>query len=111
MTDHDLPPEDEYRRQAALFDHAMALARRYLAALNAEDHPALNAVMVELARDEDGICLKTFQALAMQTLHLVQFIDQLSGVDLEGGVQGWLDGCALAQLDVVEENRRDLQGE
>jgi hypothetical protein len=111
MTDHDLPPEPEFRAEMALLDHAMSLARRYLAALNATDHAALNAIMVELAADRDGIALKTFQAMAMQTLHLVQFVDQLSGVELEGGVQGWLDGCALAQLDVVEQNRRDLEAD
>src|SRR4051812_39699708 len=111
MTENEngLPPEPEFRAEMALFDYAMALSRRYVAALNAADHPALNRIMCELARDENGIALKSFQALAVQTLHLVQFIDQLSGVQLEGGVQGWLDGCALAQLDVVEENRRDLE--
>lgn len=111
MTDHDLPPEPEFRREMARFDYAMALARRYVAALSAADHPALARIMAELARDENCIMLKTFQALAMQTLHLVQFIDELSGVELEGGVQGWLDGCALAQLDVVEQNRRDLEAD
>ena len=52
--DEPQPGSRAWMEQTAQLDSAMATARRYLSALNAQDHPACNAILVELACDRDG---------------------------------------------------------
>jgi hypothetical protein len=64
--DEPQPGSRAWMEQTAQLDSAMATARRYLSALNAQDHPACNAILVELACDRDGSMVKAFMALAAQ---------------------------------------------
>jgi hypothetical protein len=81
---------------------AMATARRYLSALNADDHAGCAAVLVALATDRDA--LKTFEAMAIQCLEFARVLDALD--IFEGGLQEWLNNAALAQMDVTEALER-----
>lgn len=49
--DEPQPGSRAWMEQTAQLDSAMATARCYLSALNAQDHPACNAILVELACD------------------------------------------------------------
>ena len=64
--DEAQPGSRAWMDQTAQLDSAMVTARRYLSALNAQDHPACNAILVELACDRDGSMVKAFMALAAQ---------------------------------------------
>ena len=64
--DEPQPGSRAWMDQTAQLDSAMVTARRYLSALNAQDHPACNAILVELACDRDGSTVKAFMALAAQ---------------------------------------------
>jgi hypothetical protein len=64
--DEAQPGSRAWIEQTAQLDNAMATARCYLSALNAQDHPACNAILVELACDRDGSMVKAFMALAAQ---------------------------------------------
>jgi hypothetical protein len=66
--DEPQPGSRAWMEQTAQLDSAMATARRYLSALNAQDHPACNAILVELACDRDGSMVKVFMTLAAQAL-------------------------------------------
>ncbi len=81
-------------------------ARRYLAALNAQDHPACNRILCDLAADRDGQMIPTFMAMTQQCLDFAHVLDEF-GL-LEGGLQTYLDQSALRQLDVVEADQRVL---
>ena len=101
---HDRPTSDEpqpgsraWMEQTAQLDSAMATARRYLSALNAQDHPACNAILVELACDRDGSMVKAFMALAAQALDFAHVLDQLGVLD-GGSLQEYLDRSATSSI-------------
>jgi len=81
-------------------------ARRYLAALDAQEHPAFNRTFCDLGADPDGQIIPTFMAMTQQCLDFAHVLDEF-GL-LEGGLQTYLDQSALRQLDVVEADQRVL---
>ena len=104
--DEPQPGSRAWMEQTAQLDSAMATARRYLAALNAQDHPACNRILCDLAADRDGQMIPTFMAMTQQCLDFAHVLDEF-GL-LEGGLQTYLDQSALRQLDVVEADQRVL---
>ena len=108
MTDtpDDLPSPDEFRMKMAHVDREFADARRYLAALCAEDNQALGALMAEIHRS--GRAMKVLAAMAVQALDFAH----LSADRLGGDVQKWLAEAAMAQ-DTAETERgqTELGGE
>jgi hypothetical protein len=87
--DEPQPGSRAWMEQTAQLDSAMATARRYLSALNAQDHPACNAILVELACDRDGSMVKAFMALAAQALDSPR--SRPAGVLDGGSLQEYLD--------------------
>jgi len=99
--DEPQPGSRAWMEQTAQLDSAMATARRYLSALNAQDHPACNAILVELACDRDGSMVKVGSGLRQCPL------DQLGVLD-GGSLQEYLDRGAMQQLDVAEIDQKLL---
>ncbi|MGV0066976.1 hypothetical protein ACRU44_04500 [Mycobacterium colombiense] len=107
MTDERPTPEG-FAREMALYDVAMATARRYLSALNAGDHQAVNAIIGELARNrDDGMMVRTLMAMTHQCLDFAHCLAALAHHGqpepvVQRELQAWLDGLALGQLDIAE---------
>ena len=105
--DEPQPGSRAWMEQTAQLDSAMATARRYLSALNAQDHPACNAILVELACDRDGSMVKAFMALAAQALDFAHVLDQLGVLD-GGSLQEYLDRRAVTATLHVESHAAGL---
>jgi hypothetical protein len=106
----DLPDRAEFRREMARVDDDFATARRYLSALSAGDHAGCNAVMVKIHTSKRA--LHVLAALAQQALDFGRVL-AANGLlaDTDGEpctLQHWLDHAAMGQMDVAEEDKREL---
>jgi hypothetical protein len=105
----DLPDPDEFRREMARVDDDFATARRYLSALSAGDHAGCKAVMVKIVTSQRA--LHVLAALAQQALDFGRVLEA-NGLLRDGEqkitFQRWIDAAAMSQMDVAEEDCREL---
>jgi hypothetical protein len=101
-------PQPDEEPDAGIFDAGMAVARRYLSALNSGNHAALNRILCDLAADKDHLTIPTFQAMGAQCLDLADLLEKVGVID---DLQAWLDGCALRSLDDIDGNGDDTPGD
>jgi hypothetical protein len=110
---NDLPDPRYFRVEMANVDRDLARARRYLCALNAADNVALNAIMVEIVMSGRGA--ETLAAMAQQVIDFARVLDANGLLCIEPNeavsFQQWIEAAAMGQLDVAEDDLRELDGE
>lgn len=101
-TAEEMQDPDEFRAEMARVDEDLAMARRLISAYAADDKPGLAAALVEVERSGRGS--RILMAVVIQA---TDFGQMLYGENF----QRWIDQATMSQMDVAEQDQRELDGE